>query len=254
MESLERKKDLSDAAKQKRTYFAAFARAHASSFRPHWKEGDTLGRSPDRWRNVSEHCLVEGVLADVLAHELRLPPHEREALVSAALMHDWFKKREVTAQRAAERGGTPLLEAYEKAHREDAERLRSLGVPEHISRITDAIICTDRSGPQTLVEKAMWYADAILSSTEPMKLRRRFDDLERGWDGAKDDPARAARNRTFSDSFKPRYGGTSLFDVQREIAGRVEPELAQTAGFMGQPDEFPEYLKQKIEERIMSQT
>ena len=43
------------------------------------------------WRNVSEHCLLEAVTADILAEGLGLAEEEREQLVAGAILHDFFK-------------------------------------------------------------------------------------------------------------------------------------------------------------------
>ena len=63
--------------RKKTAYCAEFAVAHLSAFRPHYKRGEILGKGPEVWRNVSEHCLVAGIFADILAEKLHLPPDQR---------------------------------------------------------------------------------------------------------------------------------------------------------------------------------
>ncbi|HWO06961.1 MAG TPA: hypothetical protein VNM40_00040 [Candidatus Paceibacterota bacterium] len=199
---------------------------------------------------MSEHCLVEAVLADVLSELLALAPVRRDIVVRAAIVHDWFKKHEKRILREARDRGQSPLEAYEQSRTEDAHQLRALGVDEEIIRIADAVVPHDRRGPQTIEEKIMWYVDGITSNTEPVRFRERFDNLERGWDGEREDPARAASNRDFSDMFRQRYGGVPLYQVQRGLADLIEPELASLAHFNGNAVDFPLYLRQKIDERI----
>lgn len=253
-EARERFGRLSPEEKQRSNYFRSFAISHKSAFEPHVKKGETLGHDTRRegWINVSEHCLVEGVLTDVLSELLHLSPEDRTAVVTAALMHDWDKKREVHALRADRQRGDQSLEEYEKAKTEGKDDLKKLGVPESVLQLTDAMSPKTRSGPSALTEKIVWYADAIVSQTEIVRLRERMNDTERGWDGHKEDPVRAAQYKKLGESSRarPGYGGLTVFDVQREIADRVEPELAKLAGFNGPPEDFPQFLKEKIQERI----
>jgi hypothetical protein len=243
---------LSTYEKQRRVYFAMFARSHVCAFKPHWKKGETLGKGPQVWRNVSEHCLVEGVLADVLAEELGLSKEERSDAVTAALLHDWSKKLEVEAAEQARGAGLSDLDAYVTGKKSEGTVLKELGFPARTQKIIDAIIPKTRRGPQTMPEKVMWYVDAVLSNTEPVRLKERFDNMERGWDGIRENPARGVRNRAFSDSFKPCYQGMSLYQVQREIADRLEPEFAFRIGYKGFSTDLPLFLRQKIDDRINS--
>lgn len=250
----ERFKKLSPEEIRKSNYFRLFAISHKSAFMPHWKKGETLGpvARREKWINVSEHCLVEGVVADVLSELLNLSPEDRKAVVMAALMHDWDKKREVRALRADAQRGDQSLEEYEKAKTEGKEDLKKLKVPESVSELVDAMSPKTRSGPSTLTEKIVWYADAIVSQTEIVRLRDRMADTERGWDGQREVPERAAQYKKLGESSRshPGYDGLSVFEVQREIAGRVEPELAKLARYSGPTEGFPQFLKEKIQERI----
>ncbi len=103
---------LSDFDTKKRAYFTAFATSHLNSFRPHYQQGEVLaGHKASNveggvWRNVSEHCLVAGVVADMLAEELKLGDEDRELVVRAALVHDWYKKHEKLALDQLRTGGT----------------------------------------------------------------------------------------------------------------------------------------------------
>lgn len=54
------------------------------------------------WRNVSEHNLIAGVMADILAELLVIPEDERARIVSIALTHDWDKRLQKLLSR---RGG-----------------------------------------------------------------------------------------------------------------------------------------------------
>ena len=44
------------------------------------------------WRNISEHNLIAGVMADILCELLEVTENDRQKIVSVALTHDWDKR------------------------------------------------------------------------------------------------------------------------------------------------------------------
>ena len=228
-----------DFDRRKTAYFSDFAKSHLSAFRPHYKQGEILGKGSEAWRNVSQHCLVAGVFADILADELHLSADDKDKVVKAAIMHDWFKKHESMTLRAASKEGTLSLETLFEIKAKDNQALQEMGVAQDIIKLTGANIPETLGGPQSLSEKIIWYVDAMLSNTEPVPIKQRFDDLERGWDGAKEDPSRAERNNTFNNLYKKQYHGKSLYDIQRERGDRIGAELAQMIGYQGEVNELP---------------
>ena len=76
---------------QKKKYFSRFALQHMGEMRI-FQKGGILGKEHENWRNVSEHCIFESVIGDILAEALGA---NRESVVSATLLHDWYKRREV---------------------------------------------------------------------------------------------------------------------------------------------------------------
>ncbi len=230
-------------------YMAEFAASHLSAFKPH-KTGETLGRRPEVWRNVSSHCLGAGVFADILAAQLDLLPEKRKRVVHAAILHDWYKKHEQTAQRAAAESGTLSLQTFDDIRDRDFQLLRELGIDEATIQLTGANVPDDVSGPIDDEQKIVWFVDAMLSDTKPVRISERFDNLERGWDGNKEDPERAKRNAGFSNSYKPKFGGRSLYEIQREVGDRIGREFSERLGFSGDPSDLPEFLKGKFMERV----
>jgi len=243
-----------DFERGKTAYFADFAKSYLSAFRPHYRQGETLGKGPEVWRNVSEHCLVSGVFADILSDELHLPPDQKNLVVKAAIMHDWFKKHESIAQRAANQEGTLSLQTISEIKARDNQALQEMGVPQDIIALTGANVPETQAGPEALPEKIIWYIDAMLSNTEPVPIRQRFDDLERGWDGTKEDPIRAERNNALSSLYKEYYDGQSLYDVQRELGNRISAEFAQIIGYQRETSQLPLFLKEKLVEKIKGWT
>lgn len=237
---------------RKTKYCSEFAVSHLSSFRPHFQYGQTLGKSPEVWRNVSEHCLVAGIFADILAEDLELSSEDRKNVVKAALLHDWFKKHEAMAQReAAERGGL-TLEDMDELSEVDSEYLRKMNVSEEIIKIKAANVPDSIEGLRDDTEKILWYVDAMLTNTSPSVISNRFDDLKRGWTGEKEDRARAVRNNSFSNAYKAKYEGKSLYEVQLLLGDKIGREFSERIGFEGDPDQLPLYLKEKFVERVNS--
>jgi hypothetical protein len=241
----------------KTNYFSQFAMNYAAMFRPHYRSGDTLAKtfgdkaSPDIWRNVAQHCLVEAAVADVLAEELQLPADERRTIVSAAILHDWYKKREKEQIAQATTAGTYSSNTLKEIEvRGDAELREKFGIDPTIIELTHSNVAPTPAGPETLAKKILWYVDHIVSNTDVVPIEDRIADAERGWDGTVEDPNRAAFNGAMSDRYKEKYGGRSLYDVQREIGQRLNGELSERIGFAGKPEDLPLYLKAKLEARF----
>ncbi|MFH1292371.1 MAG: hypothetical protein ABIH87_04225 [bacterium] len=241
----------SDFETKKTNYFARFAYSHFDSLQPHEK-GEVLGHKGDLeiWRNVSEHCLVASVFADILAEELGLEKEQREAVVEAAMLHDWFKKYEVKAMGVVEKEGKLDLRKMEEIKREDQRLLQEMGIPEDIINLAGANIPETTQGPKTLSEKIIWYVDAMLSDTEPVSIAKRFKDLKMGWDGQKENPERARRNAVFSDLYKERYDDKSLFEVQQEVGEKIGTEFKRLLNYTGEVDDLPFFLKEILIEKI----
>lgn len=249
-----------DFVRKKRNYCRVFAVSHLSAFRPHYKKGETLGKirkteegwvkTTDIWRRVSEHCLVEGIFADILCEKLRVNPEERKKIVKAALLHDWFKKHEVTGMNSLIKEGKMTLHALEEIKNRDSQALRDMGVADDIIQLIETIVPETIEGPQTLSEKIIWYTDMILFGTEPVSIEQRLNNFERGWDETKEDPARAQCNQNWSNTYREKYDGRSLIEVQRSIGRRLEKELSQRIGYQGDSDRLLFYLKEKFIERV----
>src|SRR3990167_1664323 len=122
--------------RRRTAYCSKFALSHLSSFRPHYQRGETLGKGPEIWRNVSEHCLVAGIFADILSEEFGLPEAERTMVVNAALLHDWYKKFESMAIAAGRRDQSLSLQTLDDIKKRDGQAIREMGVADGTIRLT----------------------------------------------------------------------------------------------------------------------
>lgn len=91
-----------------------------------------------------------------------------------------------------------------------------------------------------------------MTGTEVGPINIRFDDLERGWDGTHEIQERAQRNNAFSDLYKERYNGKSLYDVQRELGQKIGTQFAEALGYKGDVYELPYFIRNNLEQRIIN--
>jgi len=235
-------------------YSSDFAVGNHSAFKPHHKEGGTLSKKEvettgssgkkESWRNVSEHCLVAGIFADIIAEEVGLSGDERKRVVQAAIMHDSNKKYEVLEMKEAAKAGRLDLGEVERIHDKQDEILRKIGIDEELIQLSGANVPMDLEGPKSLSEKIIWYVDAMLLDTTPVPIIDRFTNTS----GSGDE--RKIRNSVFSDAFKEKYSGKSLNEVQLELSEKIGLELANKMGYEGEVEKLPLHLVEKFEDRV----
>ena len=147
----------------KRTkYFSDFALGLKEHFRI-LKDGGISGREAkmEGWRNISEHCIVESVMADVIAGKLDL---DRDKMKMAALVHDWYKRQEIEGVKKNK------VKGFDSADREDKEKLLAMEYPEDVINIAHSVGHTSLKRMQepdvTIEEQVMHYIDDITSGTD----------------------------------------------------------------------------------------
>ncbi len=221
--------------KAKTRYFSSFALAHGAEMKI-LRKGGILGKGNADWRNISEHCLAEAVGADILAEHLGA---DRNKVVQAALLHDWYKRREIeTMRRLGDVAG------HEYALTEDSRLLTEYGVPQDIVRLThsnipestDSVALAARS-PE---EKIIHYADMMTLGSDFVDITSRLDD-------ARKKPEVVA----FTDSYREQYGGKSLLDVQEFTTKHEEGEFEKLLGL--EPGTLLAFIKEKLAERIRNE-
>ncbi|MDO8626465.1 MAG: hypothetical protein Q7K39_03365 [Candidatus Magasanikbacteria bacterium] len=219
----------------KRKFFSDFALAHLSQFRIH-QSGGILGKENRDWRNISEHCLVEAVAADTIAAATGA---NREILVAAALLHDWFKRREIErtcATNPAQMGAS--LADIEKA---DRVALEKFGVAPVVIDLAHANILAagdaEYLGSRTLEEKIMHWIDLSTQDTLVVDFRERVQAAEQ-----KD------AYRAWSESLRPQYGGKSLSEIDIAVAAQEQAEIERLLNI---PDgALVTWIRSQIENKI----
>lgn len=227
----------------KRTkYFSAFAVKHLEEMHI-LKKGGILGKEKieggvkdNKWRNVSEHCLVEAVIADILAEAVDASKEQRKRAVQATLLHDWYKRQEVEAM---EKDGG--VRGHERAAREELQLLEEYGVDENLRKLIHSNI-PDSADPEyllsrTLEEKIIHFADAILKGTIITDFHKRMDPENQ-----------SSTMIEYSESLRPRFGGKSLLEFQIQVAESEQREFEDAIGI--QQGTLYDFIKTKIQERI----
>lgn len=221
---------------QKRTkYFSSFAQHHLQEMRI-LQLGGVFGKENKEWRNVAEHCIVEAVAADVLAEALG---GDRQKIVQAVLLHDWFKRHEVEEIRR--RGA---VEGYAKTSAEDVHLLSEIGIVPEVIRLAHANILDsldhDYLSQRTLEEQIVHFIDAVTRNTELVSIPERFDALEQ-----------RQQNIEFSNSFMNQYHGQSLYTVQRDFAQAEQDAFEQQLNI--EKGKLLDFVKESIKKRITTQ-
>lgn len=235
MEKIETNNTQEEMQRIKKTkYFSHFAATHLPEMRI-LKKGGVLGKENHDWRNISEHCLLEAVGADILAEYLGA---DRAQLITSALLHDWYKRSEIEAMKKL--GGN---EGHHAAAKEELKLLRNAKVPEHIIHLMHSNIPehadTEYLEKRALEEKIMHFVDLITLNSTFVDFRKRLDD--------------ASKKKTvveFCDSYRPRYNGKSLLEVQ-EIAGSLEQKEFEHMLNL-ETDTLVTFIETKLKERIQA--
>lgn len=215
-------------------YFSDFATKYPDEIKILIK-GGVLGPGNEEWHNVTKHCLAVAIGADILAEVLHA---NRENVTKGCLLHDWYKRKEIELMNTL--GGR---KGYEQASDEDLRLLRKYGVQENIIKITHAnvVLSADRKylESRSLEEKIMHWMDMTTSETEFVDYKKRLSVVEQ-----------KKHNVEFSESFRPKFGGKSLFELNYEV---IEVEQKKIENLIGlKAGTLIDFIKKKFKERINS--
>ncbi|MBI3624043.1 hypothetical protein HY218_00235 [Candidatus Saccharibacteria bacterium] len=213
------------------------------------------------WGNVSEHCLVEAARAREFGQLLGFEEGLIEDLITAAALHDFYKKDEkaiVTKQGLS-------WEAFEEASHESSEAIREAGFSDRIAWLVGAV------GHGSLLD-----TKEILEETEPTPDQEAFlvmhyiDDYTVGSDWA--EPASGVSNfdirmdkneaneryRLLNEEGRPFFNGRTTFEIQRQLGHEIEARLVDMinvrSGQHVSPADLPVFIDDQIRTRIASPT
>ncbi|TSC75816.1 MAG: glycosyltransferase [Parcubacteria group bacterium Gr01-1014_31] len=192
------------------------------------------GQLTGEWSNVADHCLTEAAAADILAELLQLPAADRTTLVKAALLHDWYKRKE--RERVTREGqGT-----YDASAATSEQGLAALGVDPTVVTIAHRVGHTQcryfLDHPDApLLERAMFWLDTVTHGNRIVGINERVDQLES-----------ADRYRELNEQGRAVLGGKTYFQAQRGTALAIERQLTQRTGTTGRLDDE---IRRRLETR-----
>ena len=219
---------------QKTQYFSDFAVKHREYFKLHRDYG-VLNKA-EGWRNVSEHCLLEAVTADILAEGLGLAEEEREQLVAGAILHDFFKRRQMEMLRAS--GGS--VEALEASERESDKVLDERGYPNSIVRIARSAADFRR-----MMDPDVSLSERIMNYVDNITINNRIGSVDERVDRNEANPAYQKINEAGREFF----GGLTESQAQRKFGKEIQRELSHKLG-INDPDSLPQWIGQRLTVRI----
>jgi len=121
---------------QKKTdYFAGLALSVLSAMRMHKDPGMLWERNKEgkrSWENISAHCLTELARFKVFSEKLGLPKEVGRNGELGATLHDFDKRQEILAMRAALERGESGVEASDAADAEGERQLRQGGFSKEV--------------------------------------------------------------------------------------------------------------------------
>lgn len=166
---MEKTPQLNEFERKKTSYFSRFALRNFGDMKI-LRKGGVLGKENRDWRNVSEHSLAEAAGADILAEALGA---NRENVIQATILHDWYKRHEIKAMK--EVGGG---RGYAATVGEDKKLLREYEISPNIIKLTHSntpeSMEPEYLARRTLEEKIIHYMDSIMNESEFINFRDRM--------------------------------------------------------------------------------
>lgn len=247
--------------KKREEFFSRLGLSVRDALKFHKQEGlweDEGEKQP--WRNVSEHCLVETARVAALAELVQLPQDIIESLKISAALHDFNKKTEVEMLK---KSGT--WKTYQKANQVAEDKMKDnfsdriikyVGAVGHASFIeTKKTLEKKEKKPEDIAYLIMHYVDDYTignnwaSPVETTESGKKLNDLER---------------RLNLGNIKPQYQeliestknelGLSILDEYLKTGKEVEKNLTdlirEKTGAKIEPEELPEFIDQKIKDKI----
>lgn len=222
------------------------------------------------YRNIAEHCLVVGMVADVIMEKLvereYLKPEERKIGTNAALIHDLTKRLELETEKGINTDSQKtflnpeqktelianLLEKY-RVSKEDVELY-------HLSKLAgDGILNLDEEmikitkSPEDLTRWVIFFSDYAVAHTSLAPYRTRFEEANQ----------RGEYNDLTIWWYKKLYGNntneikdptTIIKKVQDKLEYFLKQTEQQLKDIIGvdKSEDLVDYVKEQIEERYES--
>lgn len=263
--------------RQERRYWARVGFSVKEGIRIHQASGHLTKHSESlkrAWGNVTEHCLVEVNRAEVLGRWVGLPDDLISDIKIAAVLHDFYKKQEITATRQANENRTSPLAAVRSEQKEAEKMLRTAGFSSRVIRLASS---PGEDASQLIETKRILNQENLSDEDLAYLVCHYVDDCSVGSDWVRPSYTdgdghrvniidyRAEENKS-----KPTYGkiseeireelkgspfeGMNNHDVMALVSHQIEQRLVQRikdrTGEVVDPLAIPELVDQKIRKDI----
>lgn len=226
---------------------------------------DNGGDEDGIWIGAGMHTITAGLIAEMIAKKMRLPSDVVHKVGSAGILHDWYKKWEISAVKEVERelsekdadwkstlrveGAARITAALNHSKDTDEQKLRDQGVPNDVIELAGANLLKDGTGVLTVGKlherpelAIIAYFDTMLRGTEIIPRETRMEPVFKSqsiWS-------------LFSEGSKQDYGGKTFQQFGEEILPHCFRVMAEKMDFYGTEKEFPAYLRELFIKEVQS--
>lgn len=261
---------------KKQKLFRKLSRQFPLALRIHKKFGlfetDESGKS---WKNVSEHCFMEAARVEVFVEKLHFSESDKNNLILAAALHDFYKKFEIEAIKKEIESGGSGIKAYaevsdktinllkENKIKEEIIKIISLVGGHHkvlfeIKKILDKKILTDAE----IAVLVMHYIDDYTIGGEWVKPAEKtqngtiINDIDRKMERNFNNPNYQKMNDEAIIFYKGHsfFEGKTTFEAMADISHLIEKRLSELIKERNkeiiESAELPEIIDREIKDKI----
>jgi hypothetical protein len=150
---------------KKTKYFSKLSLRVIDALRTHKGEGMLWERNAENkrdWGNVSEHCLAEVARIEIISEMLKFDDALKKDLITAAALHDYNKKFEISEFKDAMQNGRSVLEGSYVLDEKSNAYLKSAGFNEKVIDLKNSV----GAYPKTLIKIKYLLDKEVLNDTE----------------------------------------------------------------------------------------
>lgn len=267
---------------KKRAYFSRLALGIISAMRLHKKPGLLLEHKGGEreWSNVSEHCLVEVARARAFAQKLNLPMAVRRELELGAALHDFDKRTEIMAMKAAIAHGESGGKASDDADKIGEYQLREAGFSQNVIEIFSStggkpqqlfeimrVLTKQEFTDQDIARLIIHYVDGYTRGSEwaePAAMAESgemINEVDRRTQKNLDNPnykklnkesvAKLAGNPTFQGLGYIEGDGLVCHMIEKRLAKLINQETGEIINPLELPEIVDREIRSKIEEEVI---
>lgn len=259
-----------------RSYFNKLILKYGRAINLHVNPGD-LWNSDEHgrnWKNVTEHCLIEAARVEELTELLGFDPELQDKLIEAAVVHDFYKKREIELTRIGIEKGDSGREGVLKNEDEAVDVLLGAGFsqkqiawtqsvsgdPQNVHRMKK-IIDAGSFDLDKIADLILHYVDNYTRGSSwvaPAELQgtKIINDIDRRNLMNAENPDYRKMNEEGRElnSGHPFFDGMTRFESAAAVNHEIEKvffKIITNRGFtLRFPQEIPEFIDTRIRKRI----